>query len=479
MNAILGFSELLSTELPSAGRSRNYAKAIHESAFSLLQLINDILDLSKIEAGKVSLQPEPTALKEVAELLENVFSQQAAVKGIAIEFKLEPDLPQAVMIDRSRLRQILVNLIGNALKYTERGKVTTRLKWEIDPEKRDRGTLQVEVSDTGVGVPPDRLGEIFEPFVQLDATRPAEKQGTGLGLSIVKRLVQRMGGTIALESVVGEGSTFRLRFSDASISSRLPVSARGDGSGKVNFDDLVPSRLLVVDDNSTNRELLEGYFHGTHHTLSFASDGLAAVESVRRELPNLVLMDIRMPKMDGRAALNAIRKIPGAEILPIVAVTASAMTDDEYTLRGLFAGFIRKPFTRGELYQELAAFFPRRAPKEAVNSNGVSVGGSLYGAGFESTITESNSLVRALREIESGAWPAVRDGGAINETRDFALRLIEVGRSARCRPLVNYAESLMQEADTYAVSRLTVRLNGFPALIQSIVDNAASAPKAA
>jgi signal transduction histidine kinase/CheY-like chemotaxis protein len=470
MNAILGFSDLLSTDLPSAGKNRGYAKAIHESALALLQLINDILDLSKIEAGKMVLNPEPTALPEIAELLQTMFAQQAAAKGVKMEFTFEPGIPHALMIDRSRLRQILVNLLGNALKYTERGRIGVCIGWELDAEKRDRGTLRVEVSDTGIGIPPDRLNEIFQPFVQVDATRAPEKQGTGLGLSIVKRLIQRMGGAIALESTVGEGSTFRLTFPGVAISPRLPAAELADGNELIDFNDLVPFRLLVVDDNSVNRELLEGIFRESHHTLSYAADGLEAVEGVRRQIPDLVLMDIRMPRMNGRAALDEIRKIPGAEVLPIVAVTASAMTDDAYIQRGLFAGFVRKPFTRRALFRELAGYFPRQPTRKPTNGGGPAATQDSPAAAGKPNVIQWTALVDTLRGIESGLWPSVRNGGAINETRDFALRLIEVGRKAGCSPLVNYAESLVQDADTYAVSRMTTRLNAFPALIQSIVD---------
>jgi signal transduction histidine kinase/DNA-binding response OmpR family regulator len=468
MNAILGFSDLLSAELPANGKSRNYARAIHESALSLLQLINDILDLSKVEAGMVVLNPEPTGLRELAELLRTVFVQQATAKGLKVDFVLAAGLPHALLIDKSRLRQILVNLVGNAVKYTDRGGVTVHLGWELDPAKRDRGTLTVAVSDTGIGVPAERQKEIFEPFVQVDATREAEKQGTGLGLSIVSRLIQRMGGTITLRSVVGAGSTFSLRFPDVAISSRLPSSAQAEEGQVVNFDDLIPIKLLVVDDNALNRELLEGFLAGTHHSIVFANDGLEAIASVKAQRPDIILMDIRMPRMDGRTALHEIRKLEGAEVLPIVAVTASSMSDDEYLLRGLFAGFIRKPFTRQTVYQELAAFFPRQAKAPGA---GPGDGAALVAATTAEENTQAWPEVAAtLRKLEAASWKAVRDGGAINETRNFAARLAELGRAKQCRPVQAYGEALLADVDAFDVGRMATRLGDFPALIQSIED---------
>jgi signal transduction histidine kinase/DNA-binding NarL/FixJ family response regulator len=464
MNAILGFGDLLAAELPSNSKSRGYARAIRDSATSLLQLINDILDLSKIEAGMIELHPEPTAMREVADFLQTIFAQQVAAKGLRMEFELEPTLPQALLLDRSRLRQILVNLLGNAVKFTEQGLIRVRLGFEVDGARRDRGTLLLEVRDTGVGIPPERLKEIFEPFVQVNPAPADATQGTGLGLSIVKRLIQRMGGTVALESVVGQGSAFFLRFPEVAISARLPVVARTEEEDQVDFNRLAPIDLLVVDDNAINRELLAGYFSGTHHRVIYASDGLEAVESVSRCLPDIILMDIRMPRMDGRQALEEIRKLPGAEILPIIAVTASSMLDDEFVLRGVFAGFIRKPFTRQALFRELSAFVRRASSEADPSARGVVV--NLRHS--DAALRNWGALVRDLRQLEETAWPAVRESGAINETKEFAQRLAEMGRDAGCPPLVSYAESLLGDAEGFAVARLASRLNDFPGLVQSL-----------
>jgi signal transduction histidine kinase/CheY-like chemotaxis protein len=466
MNAILGFSDLLSAELPEAGRMHGYAQAIRESASSLLQLINDVLDLSKIEAGMIELHAEPTAVREITDFLQTVFAQQATAKGLKMEYNVDPALPHALLLDRTRLRQILVNLLGNAVKYTRTGGISVRLAWELDNERRDQGALIIEVRDTGVGIPSDKLAEIFEPFVQVSPAGGDGTQGTGLGLSIVKRLVHRMGGTIALESVAGEGTTFHLRLAGVVISPRLPTGADPDGPRVVDFDQLAPSNLLVVDDNSVNRDLLKGYFSGTHHTIRFAGDGYEAIERVRELIPDVILMDIRMPRMDGRRALEEIRKIAGAEILPVVAVTASSMMDDEYVLRGLFAGFIRKPFTRQSLFRELSGFIPRT--HAGTEGDGAPEGGPASAQHSEDSLRRWTELVRTLRELEANVWPTVRDNGAINETKEFAHRLAGMGGAADCPPLVAYAQALLRDAESYAVARIASRINDFPVLIRSL-----------
>jgi signal transduction histidine kinase/DNA-binding NarL/FixJ family response regulator len=464
MNAILGFSDLLISDLPSTGKARQRVQAIRESASSLLQLINDILDLSKIDAGVIELHLEPTDLYEVSEFMRTVFAEQAARKGLQFVHQLEPTLPHALMLDRSRLRQVLVNLIGNAIKFTDRGHVKLSVRWESHPTRRGAGVLEIEIADTGVGIPEDKQAEIFRPFVQVNPQRAGEKQGSGLGLSIVHRLTERMGGKVSLESQEGKGTRFRLRFPDVAISVRLPNHARADLIEEVDFDDLKPSDILVVDDNASNRELVAGYLEQSDHRLRFAVNGREALERVREKLPDVVLMDIRMPEMDGHTALAELRKIPGTELLPVIAVTASSMIDDEQVLRGYFAGYIRKPFSRQLLFHELAAFLPRRArisvttPSEPVSTSTAPI-----------VVTrQSPEFIQALRRIETGRWREVSDSGAISEVKDFAQRLITLSGTSACLPLRDYSTALLQDAEEYAILRMEQRLKDFPALVRSL-----------
>jgi len=187
MNAILGFSELLEPEGLTPKQSQ-YVRAIRDSGSALLHLINDILDLSKLEAGKLELHPDPTDMRDSCEFLRTVFGQQAVMKSLQLQFELSPELPRALMLDRLRLRQVLVNLLSNAIKFTERGCIKTRVSWRSQGNGAS-GTLLIEVEDTGIGIPADKLDEVFKPFVQADSRRTAEKEGTGIGLTIVKRLI--------------------------------------------------------------------------------------------------------------------------------------------------------------------------------------------------------------------------------------------------------------------------------------------------
>jgi signal transduction histidine kinase/CheY-like chemotaxis protein len=465
MNAILGFSELLAGELREP-KHRQYLQSIRASGSSMLQLINDILDMSKVEAGVLKLRADPTDPREICDFITTVFTEPAAKKGVKLVCKVAEDLPRALLLDRVRLRQVMVNLVGNAVKFTDHGEILTTV---IAEKQRDtsRITLIIEVQDTGVGIPKDKLEAIFKPFVQAGANREMEKTGTGLGLAIVQRLTQLMGGTVTVASIVGQGSAFHLRFPDISVSARLPTTDQAELGGTVDFNDFSPARILVVDDNEMNCRLVAGMFEDTHHELEYGIDGRQAVEKAQTFRPNLMLLDIRMPNIDGREALHQIRQRPDLELLPVIAVTASNLLDEEQSLRESFSGFLRKPFTRRELFDELAQFLPREAKQNA----------RMAGTSPRSlTDTESNvpvaqawhGLATKLRGLQVQEWQNLQDSLAINETRAFARRLEALALDANCEPLLAYAEALAHYADTYAVDAAETHLGSFPGLIERI-----------
>jgi len=457
MNAILGFTELLEPE-GLTPRQSDYVRAIRDSGASLLQLINDILDLSKLEAGKLELHPEPTDLRDSCEFLRTVFGQQAVKKSLQLKFDVSESVPRALLLDRVRIRQVLVNLLGNAVKFTERGHVCTRISWEL-MQNASTGTLLIDIEDTGLGIPPDRLQELFKSFVQADPRRDAEKQGTGLGLTIVKRLVSIMEGSLSVESMVGKGTVFHLRFPNVSISARLATGDHAEPGASVNFNDFVPASILVVDDNETNRDLMAGMFEKTHHRLRFANNGKEALQCLETMKADVVLLDIRMPVMDGRTALAEIRKQPPLESLPVIAVTASSQASEETKLRTQFTGYIRKPFSRHTLYHELAHVLPKLPNGGALPS---------VSAPSPERAAEWQAMALLLRHLLETEWPALRDSLAINETRAFAQKLHQLGRACQCDPLVTYAETLARLSEAYAVKALERHLAEFPNLVASI-----------
>ena len=473
MNAILGFSELLEPD-GLTPKQAQYVRAIRDSGAALLHLINDILDLSKLEAGKLELYPDPTDMRDSCQFLRTVFGQQAVLKSLQLQFELSPNLPRALMLDRLRLRQVLVNLLSNAIKFTERGFVKTRVSWESQEEGRS-GTLLIDVEDTGIGIAADELEEVFKPFVQAEARQTAEKEGTGIGLTIVKRLTELMGGSLTVESKVGQGSVFHLRFVSIPVSGRLPVGDHAEPGGAVDFNDFAPATLLVVDDNPANRALMAGMFEKTHHKVHFATNGREALACLERVNPDVVLLDIRMPVMDGRTALVEIRKQANLASLPVIAVTASSKAGEEMALKSQFSGYIRKPFSRQTLFVALAQFLQRASPANELQSQNLGAALTRIPVPSSDQAAQWQALALDLRRREASEWPALRDTLAINETRAFAHNLFTLGQAAHCVPLTTYAAALTTFADAYAIGQMERQLAAFPELVESIETSSAPA----
>ncbi|MGA2865055.1 MAG: ATP-binding protein [Verrucomicrobiota bacterium] len=473
MNAILGFSELLEPEGLTPKQSQ-YVRAIRDSGAALLHLINDILDLSKLEAGKLELHPDPTDMRDSCEFLRTVFGQQAVMKSLQLQFELSPNLPRALLLDRLRLRQVLVNLLSNAIKFTDRGCVKTRVSWESQGDSRS-GTLLIDVEDTGIGIPAEELEEVFKPFVQADSLRTAEKEGTGIGLTIVKRLTELMGGSLAVKSAVGQGTVFHLRFANVPVSGRLPVGDHAEPGGAVDFNDFAPATLLMVDDNKTNRALMAGIFEKTHHQVHFANNGQEALECLGKAKPDVVLLDIRMPVMDGRTTLAEIRKQASLVSLPVIAVTASSRAGEETELQRQFSGYIRKPFSRQTLFVALAQFLQRASPGNGLESQ--NLGETLQSIPIPSSdqAAQWQELALELRRQEATEWPTLRESLAVNETRAFAHKLFLLGQAAQCGPLATYAATLTTLADAYAIGQMERHLAAFPKLVESIESSLAQA----
>jgi signal transduction histidine kinase/DNA-binding response OmpR family regulator len=473
MNAILGFSELLEPD-GLTPKQAQYVRAIRDSGAALLHLINDILDLSKLEAGKLELHPEPTDMRDSCEFLRTVFGQQAVTKSLQLQFALAPNLPRALLLDRLRLRQVLVNLLSNALKFTEHGFVRTRVSWDSQPDGRS-GTLLIDVEDSGIGIPAGQLEAVFRPFVQANSQRRAEKEGTGIGLTIVKRLTELMGGSLALESKVGLGTSFHLRFATVPVSGRLPVGDHAESSRTVDFNDFAPATLLVVDDNQANRALMAGIFENSHHRVLFANNGQEALACLEQTKPDVILLDIRMPVMDGRTTLAEIRKQASLASLPVIAVTASSKTGEELELQRQFNGYIRKPFSRQTLFLALAQFLQRPSSEGGLKSQDTLEPLERIPSPQPEQIAQWQELAHELRRRQTLDWPTLTASLAVNETRGFAHQLLALGQAAHCAPLTSYAASLTAFADAYAIGQMESHLAAFPGLVEAIE---AALPKA-
>jgi signal transduction histidine kinase/CheY-like chemotaxis protein len=348
MNGILGMTELtLETELTP--RQREYIGLVKSSADSLLTVINDILDFSKIEAGKLNLDPVPFGLREALEETLQTLALRAHSKGLELAGRIAPEVPDDLIGDVGRLRQVIVNLVGNSIKFTDRGEVVVT----IEPERADDGEvlLRVSVSDTGIGIPPEKARTIFEPFEQADGSTTRRFGGTGLGLTISTKLVEMMGGRVWVESEVGRGSTFyftaRLRVQPPDL--RKPMA----GSS------LAGRSILIVDDSATNRRILEEVLLGWGvHPLAVSS-GPAALDVLRFASAggrpfDAALVDGMMPEMDGVTLAARVRDDPAIAAVPLLLLTSAGGLDAGENCRDLgFAAFMTKPIRQSDLLEAL------------------------------------------------------------------------------------------------------------------------------
>ncbi|MBD3222926.1 response regulator, partial [bacterium] len=352
MNAVLGMTELvLETDLDHD--QRQCLDTVHGSARSLLALINDILDFSKIDAGKLELERAPFALRACLERTSSLLRVKADAQGLALVLDVADDVPAEVIGDEIRLHQVLINLLGNALKFTEEGTVTLEVTMTADGER-----VRFAVRDTGIGIPDDKQQLIFEAFRQADGTTTRRFGGTGLGLSISSSLVQLMGGELAVASEVGVGSEF-------SFAIALPTAeATGAATGEATSAGDVRESLtvLVAEDNPVNQKVIRMQLDRLGHRTVMADDGRQAVERVQQGGIDIVLMDVQMPVMDGLQATRAVRALEqqtGRPRLPIVALTARAMREDEQAcLDAGMDGYVSKPVAREALCEAMAAALP-------------------------------------------------------------------------------------------------------------------------
>jgi signal transduction histidine kinase/ligand-binding sensor domain-containing protein/DNA-binding response OmpR family regulator len=470
MNAILGFSELLRTQL-AASKERNYLDAISSSGRTLLTLINDILDLSKIEAGKLELQYEPVAVARVVDEIQKVFSIKAGEKGIKLLTEIDPRLPRAFMLDEVRLRQVLFNVVGNALKFTEKGQVKIQAWVESANDEPDetRVNLFLEVSDTGIGIPKEQQEHIFGAFAQVSGQNTRKFGGTGLGLTITKRLTEMMHGVITVESEAGKGSTFRLLFPKVAITELAEAEAVAtDGQG--DFSQFAPATILVADDVALNRALVAGYFEGTAHKLVTATNGLEALEQAEKHRPDVILMDMRMPELDGHATTKRLKANPALKDIPVIAVTASSFREEEAKARRICDGFVRKPFNRAELIAELKRFLKLVEKSDPLRSvaaqhQPVTEGPRVAPVGMLARWPE---LVLKLRAEQSGVWSELCQTLELTPVEKFAARLRSLGESYGATALQRYGEDLFNQAQQFDLDRMPKSLEAFPQLIESL-----------
>ena len=352
MNAILGFSELL-TEQVSDPTEKEYLAAINSSGSSLLRLLDGVLDLSKIEAGKVSFKPNLLNLKQFSKELRMLFENQATSKGIELVTNLAPSLPEQVLLDETRVRQILSNLMSNAIKFTDSGSIVVNISSKKGSNSDQAVNLCFEVKDTGIGITPTEFKTIFLPFEQSSGQDSEKYKGTGLGLAISSQLALHMNGEISVTSTHDQGSSFFLLLTD------VPITTEEISYMKTPIQESnilkIPTRkkVLVAEDVIVNQKLIEAFLVNQDLELIFVENGEEAVIKTQELKPDLILMDLKMPIMNGDEALKEIQKDQELAKIPVLILTASLITTKQLTDFIHYSEILNKPIQKSELLSKI------------------------------------------------------------------------------------------------------------------------------
>lgn len=452
MNAIIGFTELLNDQIKEP-RLKSFIRTIQSAGNTLLMLINDILDLSKIEAGKMTLHKQATNPTDLFQEIADIFSMNVQQKGLDLFMDVAPNLPEAILLDSVRLRQVLFNLLGNAVKFTESGYIKLSVRAINLDQPRSKLDLLIEVEDTGIGIPEAEQSRIFNVFEQQSGQDNRKFGGTGLGLSITRRLVEMMEGEIQVESEVGKGSKFKILLHQMDIASTHSPQYMANylNLNRIHFQS---SRILVVDDIADNRELIAQNFIDTEVQISQAQNGQEALDQAMAEDFDLILMDIRMPVMDGYEAAQRIKAEKPA--IPIIALTASVMQDEfEKAKRAHFDGYLRKPVLKHDLFNMLCQYL---AYDEI----------EVDDAEVKQPLTLSDTARSRLQDLsaalEDQLEPQHQRAVKTNNLEDFeafAENAKEVGEQFEVPELINFSSQLKEKVDSFDIGGMQQMLKQF------------------
>ncbi|UZE96464.1 ATP-binding protein [Alkalimarinus alittae] len=471
MNAVMGYAELLSATVKDK-KQKSYLSSISAGSRALLTLINDILDLSKVEAGKLHIEYRPTSLSPLFDELEKIFLAKIESKKLRFVIELSETVPNVVMLDEARVRQVLFNLVGNAIKFTHSGAIDVRAN-AVPSVESGKVDLTIEVEDTGIGIPHDQQERIFRAFEQQAGQSTREYGGTGLGLAISKKLVEMMGGALSLKSEVGKGSCFTVKICNVDVANedQLIESDLPDAS-QYRFN---PAKILVADDVELNRQLVKDLLEDTDFVIKEAEDGKKAIVIAERWNPDLILMDIRMPVMDGYEATYTMKRNASTQHIPIVALTASVMSKDEHRIKEAgFDGYLKKPVSGSELFAGIAAFLPHLV----LNNSRVTTDDN---AALERPYTRGSSTLRdqeehqdlpfsydadvqsAISEQFMVEWSSVNGSGDISATNTFAESLHAYSQARGLASLEIYAADLKAAAEAFDLDEIQRLLENFEA----------------
>jgi len=457
LNAILGFTGLLNEQVKEP-HLKSFIKTIQSAGNNLLTLINDILDLSKIEAGKLEIEKRPCNPSDLIHELADIFHLKLIEKNLDLILSIDPN-PLSLNLDETRLRQVLLNLIGNAIKFTEKGSIEITLETVNKDDTLNTVDLVISVKDTGIGIPAAQQQLVFQEFNQSSGQDNLKYGGTGLGLSISKRLVEMMAGTLSLSSQLGQGSTFTIKLISVDIADDAPISKNIEeeplAQNNIIFS---PASILVVDDVEDNRELLRASFADSKLQISMAKNGLEALKLAKQQPFDLILMDIRMPIMGGYEAAEKIKQFSST---PIIALTASVMVDQFERLKSEhFDGFLRKPVLKKELIEILSRFLAF----EYLH------GEDKHVDKIEFSDEEYKTIPIVIDKLEQLAsqYNDLSEHNSLSDIRLFAENIKIITDRYPIKIVEEYAHQLMTHAANFDIPAIKRSLNSYPELLAAL-----------
>ncbi len=463
LNAVTGFSELL-TSLVEDEKQKSYLAAIKSAGKSLLTLISDILDLSKIEAGRLEIQYALVDIKVIVKEIEQIFAMKTSRENLDFIVDIDEAVPAALRLDEIRLRQILLNIVGNAVKFTEKGWIKLSVKKTGGQNEENACDLHITIEDTGMGIPEDDLDTIFDSFKQQTGHDTARFGGTGLGLAICKSLIEMMNGQISVESVIGKGSVFKILFSNVEIASE-EVAVIEEGFNLENFS-FEAGKVLVVDDVKSNRDLLYELLIKINLKVVTAENGHEAIVISPEFQPDIILMDIRMPVMDGLEATKRLRDNEKTRKIPIIAVTASsvAMNQNDILKKG-FDGFLSKPVKINKLVSELSQYLTV-AVEEGNVKDDIEIETPVFtnDAPAES-LSVHPQLLSTLETEFMQKWEGFQERQPIEDVKNFGTDLKDLGLEYNLNLLSEYGDRLIIHVDNFDVINMQQSISEFPDLL--------------
>ncbi|MFN8672228.1 MAG: ABC transporter substrate binding protein [Candidatus Sericytochromatia bacterium] len=444
LNAVIGFSELL-RNLIKEDKYKSYVETINLAGNSLLTLINDILDLSKIESGKLEINYKPVNLTKVFEEMGKIFKQKFESKNIDFILDIQKDFPKYVLIDEIRVRQILLNLVGNAIKFTDKGYIKLSATYtQYDQNDLSKLNILIAVEDTGIGIPEEEKDLMFESFRQKSGQDERKYGGTGLGLSITKKLTEMMNGKIYIKSQVNKGSTFFVELFEINTPS-LEIQSEEDTSFDFTKYSFSSKSILVVDDIESNRILLKELLSKVGLKIITAENGYEAIKLANDLNPNLIIMDLMMPVMNGYEAAQKIKENSETNKIPIIALTAS-VTEDNFNDAN-FSCFITKPVIFEKLLKEISIFIPNEIKEEK----------EKIVLEQEKTILDEN----LLKYLEDDIKPLVvklEKALTIDKVNKVAEMLILKGKECNSEFIILKGEELMKNSSSFDIIKIKANL---------------------